>query len=150
MWGAAAVAVLIGGWLLLSAGGLMPSGSGGDQEVDETIPPPPPSPTAQSSGETISVSDQPAGMTISVASLTLPQMGWVAVRDNKGWILGAGRFEAGEHQNASVPLLRATVASERYQALLYVDDGDKQFDFKKDTLIIEGDGSVAGTMFSAQ
>jgi hypothetical protein len=34
--------------------------------------------------------------------------------------------------------------------LVYVDDGDKQFDLHKDILVTGGDGTVAGDVFSAQ
>jgi hypothetical protein len=100
-----------------------------------------------SSGETVTVQDQAAGPSVSVASVTLNQMGWVAIRDADGRVLGAARFDAGTYANVSVPLLRATVAKSSYQVLLYIDDGDRQFDLHKDILITGADGGVAGTTF---
>lgn len=103
----------------------------------------------QVSGSAVTVKDQPAGSYVMVASVTLPQMGWVAVRDAEGRTLGAGRFDAGTYSAVQVPLLRNTVSGERYQVLLYIDDGDKVFDLRKDTLVMNSDGSVAGTNFTA-
>ena len=107
-------------------------------------------PSVRASGESITVADQPAGMQVKIASVTLPELGWVAVRDNNGRVLGAGRFDAGTNNNVAVELLRGTVAGEKYQVLLYIDDGDMQYDLHKDSLVMNADASVAGTMFSAQ
>ena len=98
----------------------------------------------------MTVADQPAGSVVKIASLTLSQLGWVAIRDSKGWVLGAGRFEAGTSSNVEVVLLRNTVAGEKYQVLLYSDDGDKQYDLHKDSLVMNADASVAGATFTAQ
>ncbi len=99
------------------------------------------------SGGLITVNDQGAGSIVTVASVTLPKLGWVAIRDNTGRTLGAALFPAGTHANVQVPLLRATEPGQRYQALIYTDDGDKQFDLHKDTLLTNADGTVAGTTF---
>ncbi|MBI2610813.1 hypothetical protein HYW60_02675 [Candidatus Kaiserbacteria bacterium] len=107
-------------------------------------------PTIAGSRESVDVTDQLAGMSVKVKSATLAQMGWIAVRDADGRTLGAGRFEPGTHADIEVPLLRATTAGERYQVLIYVDDGDGEFDLHKDILVTGGDGSVAGDVFSAQ
>jgi hypothetical protein len=101
------------------------------------------------SGEGVTVADQPAGSLVTVKSARLDTTGWLAVRDSRGWILGAARLEAGVHEAVEVPLLRSTTAGESYQVLLYADDGDKTFDFKKDALVMNSDGSVVGTTFSA-
>jgi len=99
--------------------------------------------------ESIQVADQSAGMEVKVSSLSLSEMGWVGVRDNEGRVLGAGRFDAGSFKDVTISLLRATVAGDSYQALLYVDDGDKAFDLQKDILITGSNGGVAGTNFKA-
>ncbi len=101
-------------------------------------------------GESVAVVDQSAGPVVKVASVTLPQLGWVAVRDSKGWVLGAGRFVAGTSKNVEVILLRNTVAGEKYQVLLYSDDGDMKYDLHKDSLVMNADASVAGTTFTAR
>lgn len=103
----------------------------------------------QVGGDAVSVGDQPAGSFVIVESVTIPQIGWVAVRDSGGRVLGAARVEAGTHQAVQVELLRNTVSGEMYQVLVYVDDGDKSFDLHKDTLVMSSDGAVSGAMFSA-
>ena len=108
------------------------------------------SPTTMASGEAISIASQTTGMTIAVSSLTLSQPGWIAVRDSSGRTLGAAWFDTGTRTGVSVPLLRGTSAGQSYQALLYADDGDHQFDLRSDILITNSDGSVAGTTFSVQ
>ena len=107
-------------------------------------------PTIRGSTEAIVVEDQSAGTRIVVKEATLVQVGWIAVRDRDGRTLGAGRFEVGSHANVEVPLLRATRAGERYQVLIYVDDGDRIFDLHEDILVTRPDGSVAGTTFSVR
>lgn len=88
-------------------------------------------------------------MSVVVASVTLNQSSWIAIRDESGSILGAGLFPAGTQTDVSVPLLRGTEAGQHYQVLIYVDDGNKQFDFHKDALLTGADGSVVGTTFAA-
>ena len=100
--------------------------------------------------ESVSIANQAAGMEVAVASVTLSQPGWIAVRDSNGRTLGAAWFDTGTHTAVSVPLLRETTSGGSYQALLYVDNGDHQFDLSADTLITNSDGSVPGTTFSAQ
>jgi cytoskeletal protein RodZ len=104
---------------------------------------------APAAGESVSVADQPAGMSVSVGSVTLNQSTWIAIRDSEGRTLGAALFPAGSQTDVSVPLLRATTAGESYQALLYVDDGDKQFDLHKDAIVTGESGNVVGSAFSA-
>lgn len=106
-------------------------------------------PTATLSGEAVSVGDQPAGSFVSIGSVTLSQTGWVAVRDSGGRVLGAARLEPGTNTGVQVPLLRNTVSGERYQVLIYIDDGDKQFDLHKDILVTNPDGSILGAAFAA-
>ncbi len=101
------------------------------------------------SGEAVSVDDQPAGSFVSVGSVTLSQVGWAAVRDSGGHVLGAARLEPGTNTGVQIPLLRNTVSGERYQVLVYIDDGDKQFDLHKDILVTNSDGSIAGAIFTA-
>ncbi|PIR83728.1 hypothetical protein COU18_03580 [Candidatus Kaiserbacteria bacterium CG10_big_fil_rev_8_21_14_0_10_51_14] len=105
---------------------------------------------AATGNESVTVVDQPAGSSVLVASVSVPQMGWVAVRDNNGHVLGAARVEAGTHASVVVPLLRVTESGGRYQVLLYTDDGDREYDLHKDSLLMRADASVVGAMFSAQ
>ncbi len=105
--------------------------------------------TTAAMGETLSVADQPAGSSASIGSMTLFKRSWVAIRDMQGTILGAGLFPA-DATSGSVALLRATTAGERYEAIVYVDDGDKVFDLRKDMLVTNPDGSAVSAVFSVQ
>ena len=103
-------------------------------------------PTVAAAGESVTAGDQKAGQSVMVDSVSAEHLTWVAVRDSKGWVLGAARVEAGAHNDLSVPLLRATAAGGDYEVVLYVDDGDKLFDLHKDTLITNtNDGAVSAT-----
>lgn len=104
--------------------------------------------TTTASGETVSAKDQPAASSVMIASMSLTKASWIAVKDAKG-ILGAGWFPAGATAGA-VPLLRATKAGESYQAVIYVDDGDKQFDMRKDSFVMGADGSPVAVSFMAK
>lgn len=88
----------------------------------------------QPSGEAITVADQPAGDSVRVSSVNLSGTGWVAVRDSMR-IYGAARLNEGTSENVSIKLLRNIEAGKTYQVVVYVDDGDKVFDFKKDALV---------------
>jgi hypothetical protein len=107
-------------------------------------------PKITASTESIDVLDQDPGLSVIVKGVALVQVSWIAVRDSSGRTLGAGRFEPGVHMGIEVPLLRATEAGQSYQALIYVDDGDREFDLHKDILVTYADGSVAGDVFSVQ
>lgn len=107
-----------------------------------------PLPVATAAGETISVSDQPAGSFVMIASVKVTKPSWVVVKDTKGWILGAARVDTSA-EAVQVPLLRNTETGQNYQALIYVDDGDKQFDFHKDMLVTNSEGAPVAATFSA-
>ena len=101
-------------------------------------------------GEDVQASDQKAGMSVMVDSVTLKGRGWVAVEDSKNWVMGAERLEAGTHTNVAVTLLRGTVAGQTYKVVLFADDGDKMFDLHKDTIIKNSDGSMLSAAFIAK
>ena len=100
--------------------------------------------TQNAGSDTLSVKDQSAGSSVEVASMKLTAESWVAIKDEKGWILGAARF-APAAVSGTVPLLRATVPGKTYTAVIFSDNGDKAFDFHTDTLV---DG--VSTSFVAQ
>ena len=87
----------------------------------------------------IIVNDQPAGMRVMIESVSMDQVGWVVVREDRngefGNILGAQRFDIGS-SNGEVELLRNTVEGGTYYAVIYGDDGDMKFDYEKDTPIL--------------
>jgi len=89
--------------------------------------------TIAASGEKVSVQDQAGGSSVAIASMNLTKASWVAIKDVKG-ILGAAWYPAGA-TSGTASLLRPTVKGGAYQAVVYVDDGDKKFDMHKDTLV---------------
>ena len=105
--------------------------------------------TTGSMGETVTISNQPAGRSVTISDMTIARKSWVAVKDTSGSILGAALFAAGS-TSGRVPLLRATRAGERYEALIYIDNGDKAFNLRKDLLVSAADGSPVSTAFTAQ
>lgn len=95
---------------------------------------------ADTSGS-LSVSNQPAGASVLVESVTVPPPGvWVAVREvtngQLGNILGAARAK-GPRSNIRVPLLRNTEPSHAYAVELYRDDGDGAFNTNTDSVYVD-------------
>lgn len=111
---------------------------------------PPSSPISSSATSTISlpvesgalsVSNQPAGNTVIVESVTVPPPGvWVAVREMQGGSLGnvlGAAYARGPRSNFPVPLLRATEPDRSYAIELYRNDASGTFDFAKDSVYID-------------
>ncbi|MEX0933655.1 MAG: hypothetical protein WD003_00100 [Candidatus Paceibacterota bacterium] len=109
--------------------------------------------TALSSGENILVvNSQRAGEHVIVSMIALDRSGWVAVHevlDNKPSpvILGAARFGAGKHFGEKINLLRATQAETFYMLVLHADDGDSEFDFKKEIPVADEKGEILAEEF---
>lgn len=151
--GIVAVALIGGGWWLMGSDVDTENENDDEEESAETNSSPidvSPGSSTISNDESVSVSDQPARETVAVSSAKFTESGWIAIRDDRGWTLGATRFVAGTHSNVAVQLLRGTTAGERYQVLLYIDDGDGAFDLEKEILVTRSDGSVSGATFTAQ
>ncbi len=100
----------------------------------------------------VTVEDQFAASTATVASAETDSSVWVVVREDKngiiGNILGAARVGMGTHSNVSVPLLRPTVAGQTYRVVLFRDNGDGTFDYKIDTPLT-ANGTVISSAFRA-
>ncbi|MAF79755.1 hypothetical protein CL629_01610 [bacterium] len=116
--------------------------------LDEVIPP---SSSTQTGEGSIIVSNQLAGDMVSIAEATLGAGGWIAIRedlDGEPWnILGAGWFPEGVSNSVIVELLRATDPGSVYYAELRSDDGDREFDNKKDLLLEDLDGKILRVSF---
>lgn len=88
------------------------------------------------SENTLAVPDQAAGDAVHIASAKLKDSAWVAIHEDKngkpGNILGALLLPAGLSEDATVELLRPTVAGV-YYAMLHQNNGDRQFDYDTDT-----------------
>lgn len=89
-------------------------------------------------GEEVHADDQPAGDSVRVVEARLSRVSWIAVRDDLR-IYGAARVNppegGGTVNDITVPLLRNTEAGVTYKVVVYADDGDGAFDFKKDALV---------------
>jgi len=111
-----------------------------------------PNPTLVADGNVVNVKDQEASSQVFLSRVDLAQSGWAAIREfsdgELGNILGARRFDVGVHQG-NVTLLRSTVAGQKYIAVLYADDGDKKFDFTRDSLLLDSEGKTVSMVFEA-
>ncbi|HVM73600.1 MAG TPA: hypothetical protein VMU13_01835 [Candidatus Paceibacterota bacterium] len=105
--------------------------------------------TTPSTGEAIHLSNQSAGDSVAIGSMSVTRKSWIAIKDSKGSILGAAIFDVGA-TTGSVPLLRATIPGGQYEAVIYIDDGDHIFDLHKDMLVIAADGSPVSTAFNTK
>lgn len=85
------------------------------------------------------VADQTAGGTVAVASIDAKEIIWVAVREETdgklGNILGAQKVFIGDGQQATVELLRPTLAGKAYRVVAYRDVGAPAFNYREDVLI---------------
>lgn len=114
-----------------------------------------PAPSAagsMSNSELISVSAQPAGTQVQVR-VSLSSAGWVAVHEERegglGNVLGAKWLPEGDH-DVTVNLLRATASGQTYHVVLYNDDGDRQFEYKKgDAHMLDGSKQPIQASFKA-
>jgi hypothetical protein len=107
-------------------------------------------PTTVASGETVTVSDQPAGSSVTVAEINISKPTWVAVRDSRPWYLGWKFLKAGE-KDIVVPLQRSTVAGESYEVVLFTDDGNGSFEIHGgDALVTSSTGAPVSSTFKAQ
>ncbi|MCW9054733.1 MAG: hypothetical protein OQJ98_02015 [Candidatus Pacebacteria bacterium] len=83
----------------------------------------------------IVVPDQRPGTQVFIDTAILSEDGWVVIHEGTaseiGNALGAARFDAGEHSGV-VDLLRATEPGTLYRAVLYRDNGDREFNLDED------------------
>lgn len=108
---------------------------------------------ALSSNSRILVENQPPGLSVHIASLTLTKDQWVVIHEDKngspGAILGAGRFRAGM-TSGDVELLRVMKEGGIYYAMLHRDDGVTGFDSKSDLPSIGENGHAIMSSFMAK
>lgn len=145
--GAVVLVLVLGGWWLMQRGSSegeavdlpgIGEGAGTDAGDDGaerpgtstggTVPT-----TTGADGEAISVADQAAGVSVTIASMNLSRESWVAVRDERS-VLGAARFSAGA-TSGTVELLRGTEAGKTYSVIIYIDNGNRAFDLTGDELV---------------
>lgn len=100
--------------------------------------------TVSSEENWVVVEDQFPGNQVQLKAVSFSDSGWAAVYEDRdgepGNILGAQRFDAGEH-TGTVDLTRGTEEGSLYYVILHRDDGDREFDFKIDTQLLDEDGN---------
>lgn len=139
------VGVLIGmaiGWRW--AGSVSEAGNGGQVTEEQNGASDQSGANVDGSAEVV-VRGQSAGRTVTVEHVALSQTGWIAVHEvidgeGTGNVLGAARRDAGEYDNVTVNLLRATDSGKEYAIVLYSDNGNSEFDLKADLPITDEDG----------
>lgn len=109
--------------------------------------------TTVSSNNRISLGNQSAGDNVNIDSAVFAEVGWVVIREDnngeQGNILGAQLFDVGEHSGV-VTLLRGTQVGSVYHALLYSDNGDREFNTENDLPLSNTSGDYIQTEFTAQ
>lgn len=106
-------------------------------------------------GENVLVaSNQPAGDVMIMSMVSLETNGWVAIYEARGDgepgnILGAARFDAGRYFAQKIELLRGTEEGSTYFAILHADDGDSEFDYKRETPLQDLLGNLTLAQFIA-
>ncbi|MBL7045539.1 MAG: hypothetical protein ISR99_00705 [Parcubacteria group bacterium] len=103
-----------------------------------------------SKNSAILVKNQPSGDSVAIDKVVLEEDGWVVIHEGTegsiGNALGAVRLDAGEY-SVSVELLRATIEGQIYRAVLYRDDGDREFSLDSDFPFMDSSGGPVVTMF---
>lgn len=101
----------------------------------------------------IIVRNQIRGNSVVVEMARLEEDGWVVIHEGTasqiGNALGAARFDAGEHSGI-VELLRPTEVGKTYRAVLYRDNGDKEFGLDSDFPFLQDGNQPLLTTFSVE
>jgi len=96
------------------------------------------------------VQNQVAGLVVSLERVIFEEDGWVVIHEGTashiGNALGAKRFDKGEY-TGTVELLRATEAGEVYRAVLYRDNGDREFSLDTDFPFLQNGNEPVLTTF---
>lgn len=98
----------------------------------------------------IVVRKQSPGLTVIIEKAVLEEDGWVVIHEGSashiGNALGAARFDKGENSGV-VELLRATELGVTYRAVLYRDNGDKEFNLDTDFPFLQDGNQPVLTTF---
>ena len=100
----------------------------------------------------IFVTSQIPGEVVRVSQVTLDNDSWIAVHDDNegkpGNILGAYFLPKGTHNDQMIPLLRGVTDERSYLVIIHQDNGDRVFDYKIDTPILNEQGLMEISGFS--
>ena len=140
---------IIGIGIMFLIGDRVPSlnGNGGDDNVNGSGV----GSTLMSENNSIAVLDQLPGERVLLSGVSLENDGWVVIHEEVngalGNALGAQRFDAGVREKGYVKLLRNTEANQTYHALLYDDNGDKEFNLEDDRPLRDSLGEFIESVF---
>jgi hypothetical protein len=105
---------------------------------------------AQLYNDSIIVRNQASGLIVVVEKAILEEDGWVVIHEGTvshiGNALGAIRFDKGEF-SGEVELLRATEVGVTYRAVLYRDNGDREFSLDTDFPFLQNGNQPVLTTF---
>ncbi|MFC1731923.1 hypothetical protein ACFL6I_16515 [candidate division KSB1 bacterium] len=100
--------------------------------------------------DAVVVRNQASGLSVVVERAVLEEDGWVVIHEGTvshiGNALGAARFDKGENSGV-VELLRATEPGVTYRAVLYRDNGDKEFNLDTDFPFLQDGNQPVLTTF---
>lgn len=138
----AVAGVIIGfslGWYFRGEQALEIVNQNNNQGVERNLP--------EDTKESIIISDQVSGDSVLVSRITIKEDSWIAVREiingNMGNILGALRLLPGEYMDVSITLLRPTISSGEYSAVIYRDSGRGEFEYNFDSLVTDGNKPIS-------
>ncbi len=99
----------------------------------------------------ISVTNQAAGKSVTVDSVTLSKPAWLAVTESVTGgvrILGAKLVDVGTTKNIKIDLLRGTLAGKTYMVVVRADNGDHVFVPAADKPVIGSNGQEFASSFT--
>lgn len=101
--------------------------------------------TAQSTNATadVAVDDQVGTESVTVASATLSEGGFLAVYNASGGLIGHSAYlDSGDHENVTIELSPALSRSQVVIVEAHTDDGDEAFNASADAAYTTADGQV--------
>lgn len=111
------------------------------------------SPTPVALINSVSASGQPAGQTVTIASVTLKENGFIAIHEDAegkpGKVIGNSTLlQAGSYSNVTVNLTRVSKDDETLHPMLHSDDGDGTYGFPDEDFPIKDEqGNIVITKF---
>jgi len=130
--GLAILAFIVAAWMIEDRLSAPAPESTADEEVQ-----------AEAKDSMLHANGQAAGSSVTVETRDMPDADvWVAVQEMRSGelsnVLGAAKVLPSQAW-VTVPLLRNTVPGATYAVVLYRDDGDRAFDFHKDSIYVDFD-----------
>ena len=122
----------------------------GDEQTETSLPSVSEVGPVDSSSNMLVIKNQEAGLSVTVSSANVTDANWVVIHEDRNGVpgnaLGAARF-VGETTSGTIELLRGTLPGQKYQGIIYKDDGDKIFSMERDTPVRDASGNPVGVTF---